>query len=292
MNGGQLFSGEELTFIASTYKVVVLSVCVGPLNISVTDAIFNVTAALKAINPSLKVMQYWNMQQFACYLRSDPEFAAFLNNPQWWLLDDSGAPVMNNGSPSYNWLSAQAVAHWLTIPLAPPGGAALIDGFLLDGGAVYDVEANISPARLEALKLAKWRAMGQLQARLTAANGGLVLGNGMAGGPIDPHVNDPFNLGVLDLVNGVENERGTPIFEYVDSSTGAFKLDMVAANLAAVEAASNLANGTKVVACVFGARAPPLAPFSPSPHAALFSSPPPLQHELLGRANHWLFKCQ
>ena len=46
-----------------------------------------------------------------------------------------------------------------------------------------------------------------MQQRLTAANGGLVLANGMAGGPVDPFVNDPYNLGVLDHVNGIENER-------------------------------------------------------------------------------------
>ena len=83
-----------------------------------------------------------------------------------------------------------------------------------------------------------------MQQRLSAANGGLCLANGMVGGAIDPFVNDPFNIGVLNFSNGVENERGTPAFEYVDPSTGAFRLDAIAKNLAAVEEVSN---GTKAV---------------------------------------------
>jgi hypothetical protein len=250
MNGGQLFTDEEVDFIAGTYRVVVLSACLGSLNVSVADAIMSVSARLKARSPSIKVMQYWNTQQWACYNRdNDPDYKMFLSNPQWWLLDDSGSPVLNNGSPQYNWEDAEAVAHWLQMPIALDG-VTLLDGFLFDGAAVYQTEANVNPTRTEALKLAKWRAVGLMQQRLTAENGGLCLANGIAGGMIDPHVNDPFNLGVLNFANGVENERATPAFEYVDGSTGAFKLDMVASNLAAVEQASQMANGTKVVACV------------------------------------------
>ena len=68
----------------------------------------------------------------------------------------------------------------------------------------------------------------------------------MIGGPIDPNVNDPYNLGVLDHVGGIENERGTPSFELVDPTTGAFRKDAVAANLAAIENASLLAQVVSV----------------------------------------------
>jgi len=245
MNGGTLYSDDEVAFIASNYKVVVLSACLGSLNMSVADAVMSVAVRLKAKAPGIKVMQYFNMQMWPCYNRDiDRDFKTFLSNPQWWLLDDSGVPVLNDDSPQYDWQNPEAVAHWLQMPIAQ-NGTTILDGFLLDGGAVYQTEKNINPTRTEALKLAKWRAVGALQQRLTAANGGLCLGNGIAGGMIDPHVNDPFNLGFLEYANGVENERATPTFEYVNPTTGAFQLDAIAANLAAVELISN---GTKVVA--------------------------------------------
>ena len=204
MNGGVLFSDAEVAFIASTYRVVVLSACVGSLNVSVASAIFNVTGRIKAQNPSIKVMQYFNMQMWACYNnQTDPDYKTFLANPQWWLRDDTGVPVMNNGSPQYDWQNLEAVAHWLLMPISRDG--VTLDGFLLDGAAVYDPEARINPTRAEALKLAKWRAVGQMQQRLTTASGGMILANGMAGGPIDPHVNDPFNLQVLGYAQCIEN---------------------------------------------------------------------------------------
>jgi hypothetical protein len=98
------------------------------------------------------------------------------------------------------------------------------------------------------LKQATWSALGKMQGVLTADSHGLALANGMIGGAPDPNVDDPYNLGVLQHVNGVENERGTPTFELVDHNTGAFKNDAVAANLAAIEKASELGNGSKVVA--------------------------------------------
>ena len=244
---GAVFSDQEVFFAASTYRVVALSICMGQNASSVASAIMSVSARLKAVSPSIKVLMYFNMQQWACYNKDEPQYADFLANPQWWLKDDSGNPVLNNGSPQYDWQNSQAVQHWLAMPVAL-NGVPLLDGFLLDGGAVYDPEANVNPARAEALKVAKFAAVGLMQQRLTSINGGLVLANGMAGGPIDPHVNDNFNLGVLAHANGVENERGTPAFEYVDGATGAFDKDLVAANLAAVEQASQMANGTKVVA--------------------------------------------
>ena len=247
MGASGVFSDAEVQFIASTYRVVVLSICMGSNSSSVASTLMSVSARLKALSPGIKVMQYFNMQQWACYNREEPDYAVFLANPQWWLKDDSGSPVLNNGSPQYDWQNPQAVQHWLSMPVAL-NGVTLLDGYLLDGGAVYDPEANVNPTRAEALKLAKYQAVGLMQQRLSALNGGLCLANGMAGGPIDPHVNDPFNLQVLNFSNGVENERGTPAFEYVDGLTGAFKKDLIAANLAAVELAGQMANGSKVVA--------------------------------------------
>lgn len=247
MGGGEIFTDTQIAFAASTYKVIVLSICMGTNTSSVATTVMSVSAKLKALNPSLKVMLYWNMQQFACYNTEEPDYATFLANPQWWLRDDSGNPVLNNKSPQYDWTNPAGVEHWLSMPIAL-NGVTLLDGYLLDGGAVYDPEANINPTRLEVLKNAKYAAVGRMQARLSAINGGITLANGMAGGPIDPHVNDPFNLQVLQFSNGVENERGSPAFEQVNGTTGAYKKDLIAANLAAIEEAGQAANGTKLVA--------------------------------------------
>eukprot|EP01043_Picozoa_sp_COSAG02_P009163 COSAG02_NODE_307_length_25111_cov_5.306693_3_plen_467_part_00 len=245
--GEWVSSDAEIAFIAKTYKIVVLSLNNADItmNMSVAEATMNVSARLKAVNPALKVLQYFNMEMFAGYSNADPEYATFLEHPEWWLRDDYGNPVMSQFGPGYDFSNQAAVDHWLSMPLGPE--SRIVDGFLLDGAAGYSQPANISATRAEVLKLAKWKAVGRMQQRLTAANDGLVLANGMIGGVIDPHVEDPYNLGALNYAQGIENERGTPAFELVDRVTGAFELDAVAANLAAIEQASQLANGTKLV---------------------------------------------
>jgi len=239
---------DQLAFVAKTYKVVVFSKCVQPSeNISVSDAILNLTQRVKALIPNIKVLQYFNVQMWACYLKTDPLFVEFMANKEMWLKDDNGNTVLSQfGTPSLDYSNKAAVDLLVGMPIHDTDGNPILDGYLFDGAAVYNPIENISSARNEALKLATWKAAGLVQQRMTAANGGLVLANGMEGGPIDPFVNDTYNLGVLDHVNGIENERGTPTFELVNHATGAFYNDKVAANLAAVEKAAQLANGSKV----------------------------------------------
>jgi hypothetical protein len=55
--------------------------------------------------------------------------------------------------------------------------------------------------------------IGRLQQNFTAVNGGIVLANGMTGGPPGAP-GDPYNLAVLDHVDGVENEHFA-VFEQV-----------------------------------------------------------------------------
>lgn len=245
--GNWVSSDAEVAFVAKNYRIVLLSLnnADATMHMSVTDATMNVSARLKAVNPALKVLMYFNMEMFAGYAKTDPAYATFLRHPEWWLRDDHGNPVISQFGPGYDFSNEAAVQHWLSMPLGPD--SRLIDGFLLDGAAGYSQPPNISASRAESLKLAKWRAVGRMQQRLTVANGGLVLANGMIGGLIDPHTHDPYNLGSLSYAHGIENERGTPSFELVDRTTGAFKLGAVAANLAAIERASQLANGSKVV---------------------------------------------
>ena len=196
MNGG-LYTDEQVAFVAKTYRVVVLSLCASPAqNTSVADGISGVAARLKAANPAVRVLQYFNVHQFACYPPTDPLLVEFEAHPQWWLRDDKGVPV---GKPvsaggtgyQYDYSNADAVQHWLQMPLGQPGGKPVLDGFLLDGGAGYDDPPGIAPARAETLKQARWRAIGRMQKRLTEACGGLVVANGMIGGVQDPTADDP-----------------------------------------------------------------------------------------------------
>ena len=174
--GGSLFTDAEVEFIAKTYKIVALSLCPSPMNISVSDGILNVTARIKAANPSVKVLQYFNTDQWACYPPTDPALAEFLAHPEWWLRDDHGNPIeFSRFHGGYDFSNEAAVQHFLEMPLGASGGAAILDGFLFDGGSEYSQPPNISASRAESLKLAKWRALGRQQERLRAANGGLVL---------------------------------------------------------------------------------------------------------------------
>jgi hypothetical protein len=239
---GRALTDAEINFTASTYSIVAVS----GGGVGVSEQVMNTSARLKAINPALKVLQYFNMQMWAGYSPNDPDFQNFMSHPEWWLVDDNGNVVEHQFGPEYDFSNKEAVANFLAMSLGP--NAELIDGFLLDGGSGYDQPPNISSTRAESIKIAKYKAMGAMQQRLTSANGGVALGNGMKGGPIDPHTpEDPYNLDSLNFVNGIENERGTPSFELVDHQTGAFKLDDVAALLEAVEYAGQLANGTKVI---------------------------------------------
>lgn len=252
MNGG-VFDNATVAFAARTYRIISLSACIGSWsNASVAETIMGVAARLKAANAAVKVLMYWNTQQWACYNAGEPAFAAFLARPDWWLRNDAGGVVTNNGSPQYDWTVAGAVDNFLAMPVSrAAGGAPVLDGFLLDGAAVYQPEAGVSAARAEAQKAAKWAAVGRLQARLTALNDGLVLANGMVGGPIDPFApNDAFNLGVLAFSGAVENERGSPSFGQVDQ-LGAMRKDAVAANLAAIENATAIVGGTRVIAASY-----------------------------------------
>ena len=270
-----MFSDQQVAFIAQTYKVVVLSMCVSALNISVADAVRSVSAKLKTANSEIKVLQYFNVGFWPCYQKNDPQYANFLAHPEYWWKDDNGNPLLfQNSTPMYDYSNEQAVESWLSMP------SEGIDGFLFDGGAVYDQPVNVSSDRAEVQKLAMWKAIGRWQEKLSSTNG-LVLANGMAGGPIDPHNNnDAFNLGVLDYANGIENERASPVFEYVDHTTGAFNKTKIAANLAASEQAGQLANGTKVVAMNYWAG--PFVGFNSTTHQPEFALQDPINHAPVG----------
>ena len=89
---------EQVEMVANTYKIVVLSMwvvvadifnvmqsilcvlicmrvftrCVGDLNVSVSETLRNISMRLKAVTPTIKVIQYFNVELWACYEASDP----------------------------------------------------------------------------------------------------------------------------------------------------------------------------------------------------------------------------
>lgn len=87
--------------------------------------------------------------------------------------------------------------------------------------------------RLEAIEDAKFAAMKQLQDMFTAANGGIVMANGitMYGPPnADPRYPNAHNLEVLNHVNAIMNEH-TAVFECVNSNNASFNMDTVSKDL-------------------------------------------------------------
>eukprot|EP00041_Stephanoeca_diplocostata_P014850 m.280754 g.280754 ORF g.280754 m.280754 type:complete len:474 (+) comp19828_c0_seq3:363-1784(+) len=239
---GSLLSDAQAQFVAKTYKIVTLSFCPGGLNATTRGGVYQTAKQLKAINPDVKILMYWSACQggLACYAKTDEVYQTFMSHSDWWLHDDYGNAVQPLRIDVTN---DAAVAWWVSIPLGGPDGPQLLDGILADC-AGYDVIPNISSTRLQSLLTGKLAMLGRMQQVFTAANGGLVLGNGLAGGPINPE--DPHNMRILNHTNGVENEHFA-VFEQVNATSGALLKDKVTAGLAAIEAAATVDNSSKIV---------------------------------------------
>ena len=66
MNSGGLFDDSEVALAGKTYSVIAISRC-GSSGSTAAD-IMNVSARLKAVNPKIKVIQYWNGERAALVL--------------------------------------------------------------------------------------------------------------------------------------------------------------------------------------------------------------------------------
>ena len=215
---------QEVSFIAKTYPITAISFCPGPQNATTQAGILAAAKELKAANPDIKILQYFNVDQFACYKPTDPTYATFLAHPEWQLKDDFGNFLQ---PPRIDPTNADAAAFWTSVPLSVAGSEKYIDGVLADGGAIYTSAyhlKNFSAARLAALDQAQFNMIASLQEKFTAANGGKVIANGMTGGPVNPA--DPFNLKALNYVDGIENEH-YGVFEQVLRPSGALDKDKV-----------------------------------------------------------------
>ena len=194
---------------------------------------------------------------------------AFTAHPEWHLRLDNGTVYRRNGAPIMDPTVPAAAAWWASVPLGGINGTGeyegtpvsqLIDGVLADSGGYSNVggatdlgSPGISLARKEAIADAKRRMMGALQRALTAANGGIVMANGVSmygGANADPrYVNDTaahHNLIALTEVGAIMGEH-TAAFECINSRNNSFNMETVAQDLDALIAAAKFDGGSKAV---------------------------------------------
>jgi len=152
---------------------------------------------------------------------------------------------------------AAARSWWASIPLNGTDGAGnydgrpvseLIDGVLCDG-AGWKAHAGIATARLEALEDGLFAMIAELQAKLTAANGGVAVANGISmygGRNADPRTPADRNVKALGFVDAIMNEHSA-VFESVNAKNASLNVETVAQDLDAIERAAQLSNGSKAV---------------------------------------------
>eukprot|EP00466_Bigelowiella_natans_P008639 jgi/Bigna1/82827/fgenesh1_pg.98_\ len=244
--GYSLLSNDQAGFIASHYKIASLEKCTGDnQGIRTEQAIYEIAAQLKEANPKIKVLFYWSTDHAGihCYSAN----ATLAAHPEWWLRDDSGKIIVENGHPRIDFTNSEAAAWWVSVPLSGTNSTRLIDGVLADNSG-YEIISGINPTRLQALYEAKLSMIQALQQSFDQTNGGIVLGNGLS--EYDQSPSDPHNRRIINHVGAVQNEHYAA-FEQVDPSTGLLLKDKCADTLANVEWAAQ--NATKHVFLSFWA---------------------------------------
>lgn len=234
--------------------------------VTTEEAIYATAQQLKAIDPTLKVLFYFatDQQGISCY----GAHTEFLAHPEWHMKLDNGSFVDQHG-PILDPTVPAAAKWWASIPLGGINGTGLykgvkvttlIDGVLADSGGYSNVGGatdvgtpGISTKRKEVIADAKRVMMGALQQALTAANGGIVMANGvsMYGVPnADPrYVNDPtrhHNLIALEKVNAIMAEH-TAVFECINAKNNSFNIETVAQDLQTIIDAAHMDGGSKTV---------------------------------------------
>ena len=248
--GYTMFSPSQAAFVASHYAVVSLEKCFQPQGAhGVTEAsIWRQAAALKALNPAIKVLFYLHTDivSLDCYAAH----ATYMAHPEWWLTDAAGNFINSTaGQPLLDTTQPAARAWWASIPLNGTTGLALlegsnltiaylVDGVLADGTGRRCQTSKVNASRCSALVAGKAAMVRELQGILAAANGGAVFGNG-----IDMSLPPDYNLGSLPDMGGIMLEHFA-CFENLRPN-GTLNPDMVAASIQAVADAA--ASGKPVV---------------------------------------------
>ena len=267
-NSDTLLTDAQATDAASKFRVISLEKCSGVRSgVTTEEAIYATAQQLKAKDPTLKVLFYLatDQQGIQCYGMN----AEFQAHPEWHLKLDNGSAIVENGHNILDPTVPAAAKWWASVPLGGINGTGmykgtkvttLIDGVLADSGGYSNVggatdvgSPGISTVRKEAISDAKRAMMGTLQKALSAANGGVVMANGvsMYGVPnADPrYVDDKakhHNLIALEATNAIMNEH-TAVFECINAKNNSFNVETVAQDLQALVDAARIDGGSKTV---------------------------------------------
>lgn len=214
-----VLTDAQAAFIANTYQIVSLEKCFGikwgtPGNKTEHNFI-QAVAQLKAANPNVKVLLYWNVPLVIgeCYDTA----ATFLNHTDWWLKDDQGQVVHPDPVPTHLFVDftvPAAAQWWISVPLqlVAQSGA---DGVFLDGtgGQDYAGMAKISQQRSDEINAKAMAAVAAYRAAAKSVQPDLlVIGNGLTEYPYPPD----HGMAQLAYLDGVCIEH-FGAFEGVDS---------------------------------------------------------------------------
>ena len=175
--GNTPFTLPRAQALVERYAVVSLEKCTGARDTE--EAIWASARLLKSLKPSLKVYFYLatDLGGLSCY----SSYSFYMAQSAWHLRNDAGQLVnISAGSdiPMLDYTVPEARAWWASLPLNGSSQYAdVIDGVLADGSGSPCPIHGISAARCAALAAGKAAMVAQLQATLTAANGGVVLQN-------------------------------------------------------------------------------------------------------------------
>jgi len=228
--GYQPLSEAQATFIANHYGIVSLEKCTGnPTEVTV----WATAKQLKAINPKLKVLFYWDLDQTAlnCY----DAYHEYMNHSEWWLRDDRGVVVYNAGKiPMMDYTVAAARDWWVNVPLNGTGApmAPWIDGVLADGTGGTCPASGINAQRCQNLEEAKSLMVSTLQGLFDSTNNGSVIENGL--NFYDSH----HNMHTLKDSNGIMAEHFAA-FEALYPNSGKLNSSQVAKFIELVGTAAN-----------------------------------------------------
>ena len=181
--GYSILSPAQAADVASHYKVVGLEKCTGNAQrVDSVAGIYESARLLKLADPTVKALFYMSTinDHLECYYSAH---AAFLARPDWWLRDDSGAPINVTASPPVpvlDFLNQEARAWWVSIPLGGANTSRLIDGLLADQAGLWNCGSRVSASRCAAINAARSVLVREAQDMFTALNNGTVLQNGIS----------------------------------------------------------------------------------------------------------------
>lgn len=178
-------------FIAATYSIISLEKCFASTYSAFNEvSVGEYAARLKALNPSIKILYYYNsvLDFSSCYLSG----AVFAAHPEWRLLNGSGA-VEGKAPWQHDTLQAAVRDYWsdsilnASAIITAAHGPGLLDGVFADkmnGVPHNDINASTNAA----LTSAKYSMANGTRSRVRAAMGptAKIIANALNLYPQDP----------------------------------------------------------------------------------------------------------